>query len=327
MNQESASLAGVDVTDGLDPEIRGFVQAINGAYARHPEVGNVPHAEARRIAEEVRAPWRQGGPAMHATAEREIPVCGGSIRIRLYDPTPARPKPALIYLHGGGWTLFSLDTHDRLMREYAHRASIAVVGVDYPLSPEAKFPLALDRLVEAVSWLRDHGAGLGIDPARLAIGGDSAGANLALAAALKMRDARLPDAIRALLLNYGAFDVRCSDDSARRFGGPAYMLTRDELTMFWDNYLRGAGDQGDPLACPMHARFEGLPPVFLTIPECDVLAEQSHELCVRLRKAGVDVTAKVYAGATHSFLEAVSVSAVAGLALDDGSAWLKTGLG
>ncbi|HZF17779.1 MAG TPA: alpha/beta hydrolase fold domain-containing protein [Steroidobacteraceae bacterium] len=314
------------IPDGLDPEVRRFVQAVNGAYARHTGGRKVSNAEARRIAEEVRAPWRQGGPAMHATTEHNVPVAGASARIRIYDPAPTEPKAAMIYLHGGGWTLFSLDTHDRLMREYAYRASIAVVGVDYPLSPEAKFPLALDQLVEVVGWLRSHGAALGIDPARLAIGGDSAGANLALAAVLKLRDAGLPNATQALLLNYGAFDTRCSDESARRYGGPDYMLTREEMAMFWGNYLRGPGDERDPLACPMHARFEGLPPVFLTIPECDILTEQSQEMAKRMRSTGVDVTARVYAGATHSFLEAMSISHAAGRAIDDASAWLKEAL-
>lgn len=327
MKPETPPCATAETPDGLDPEIRGFVQSVNAAYSRHAHAaGPVSHAEARRIAEEVRKPWRQGGPAMHLTTEHAVPVAGGTVRVRIYDPTPARPKPALIYLHGGGWTIFSLDTHDRLMREYAHRASIAVVGVDYPLSPETKFPAALNQLIEVVTWLRKDRATLGIDAARLAIGGDSAGGNLALSAALLLRDRGLPNALQAVLINYGAFDIGCSDESTRRYGGPAYMLTRDELTMFWSNYLRGLDDRRNPLACPLHAQFQGLPPVFLTIPECDVLSEQSHEMTKRLRAAGVDVTPRVYAGATHSFLEAVSVSTIADRALADGAQWLKSAL-
>lgn len=299
---------------------------VSASYARHPQVADVPHREARRIAEAVRAPWREGGPKMRRTTELHVPVPNGSVRVRIYDPDAGALKSALVYLHGGGWTLFSIDTHDRLMREYAHRGSIAVVGVDYPLAPETKFPVALEQLVEVIHWLEAEGAGFGVDARRLAIGGDSAGGNLALATALKLRDSGSPESLRALLLNYGGFDVHCSDDSARRFGGPGYMLTREELTMFWNNYLRGPEDFMNPLACPIHARLEGLPPVFLTIPQCDVLTEQSHAMADRLKRAGVSVTAKVYPGATHSFLEAVSVAAVAGRALDDGARWMKSQL-
>lgn len=311
----------------LDPQIRRFVARIGAAFARYPGFAQLPLPEARAAAEQVRIPWRQGGPQMQRTFERQVPVRGGSLRVRVYDPGPPGRKPALVYLHGGGWTLFSLDTHDRVMREYAARAGIAVIGADYPLSPEAKFPLALERIVDLVRWLSVHGRELDVTPERLAIGGDSAGANLAVATCLSLRDAGEPRRIRAMLLNYGAFDTECSAEAERRFGGEGFMLTLAEMNAFWANYIRTPADAHDPLACPLKARLEGLPPAFLTIPECDLLTEQSVRMAERLRAAGVAVRAELYPGATHSFLEAVSIAAVAERALADGACWLRGVLG
>lgn len=309
--------------DALDPQIRQFVDQISAGFARYPAFDRLTHPEMRRVAEEVRAPWRQGGPKVHSTVERSVPVPGGTIRIRLYDPGAPAVKPALIYLHGGGWTLFSLDTHDRVMREYAARASVVVVGVDYPLSPEAKFPTALDQIVEVVRWLGVHGTELGVDTRRLTIGGDSAGGNLAIATCLKLRDAGEPQRLKAMLLNYGGFDTVCSDEAARNYGGAGFMLTRDEMNTFWSNYMRTPQDRDNPLVAPLRGQLAGLPPAFLTIPECDILTEQSLAMTRKLRAAGVAVRAEIYPGATHSFLEAVSIAAVAARALADGSQWLR----
>jgi acetyl esterase len=228
-------------------------------------------------------------------------------------------------LHGGGFILFSVDTHDRLMREYAAAGEFLVLGVDYPLSPEARYPKALDQIVELVEWLHSGGTEtLGIDPHRLAIGGDSAGGNLSVATALRLRDAGKPDWLRGLLLNYGAFGIDCSDEAEARFGGPGAVLQRAEMNHYYVSYL-GAEGLADPevYATPILADLRGLPPAFLTIPECDLLAEQSYEMAERMKAAGVDVTSRVYSGATHSFLEAMSVARVARDAIADGAAWVR----
>lgn len=248
---------------------------------------------------------------------REI---GSPVRMRFYDPDPLPVKPALVYLHGGGWTLFSLDTHDRVMREYAARAGIVVIGVDYALSPEAKYPVALDQIVAAVEFLTAEGERLGIDPRRVAIGGDSAGANLALAAALRLRHRQ---AIRAVVLNYGVFARRSSAEAEERFGGEGNMLTASEMDAFWRNYLRDENDAGDPFACPIGADLRGLPPVLLVAAECDLLTEQSIELERRLRAANVPVRFDLHRGAAHSFLEAVSIAPLAARAFDATAAWLR----
>ncbi|MGE3829042.1 MAG: alpha/beta hydrolase [Steroidobacteraceae bacterium] len=307
----------------LDPEVRRFVELMGASWAQHPPLGELPVTEARRVAEQVRAPWTRGGPPMRRTGEYRVPFGDTGIRIRLLDPTGGGAMPALVYLHGGGWTLFSIDTHDRLMREYAQRAQVAVVGVDYSLSPEERFPRALHETVAVIEWLRAHGPGLGIDRDRIAVGGDSAGANLSVAAALSLRDRGLGDMLKGMLLNYGAYDNTCSYPSYRHYGGAGYMLGDDEMRSFWHNYLGDTGRNDDPLACPLRADLEGLPPAWLTVAECDVLYGENIAMIERLRGAGVPVQARTYAGTTHSFLEALSISAVAGHAMDDGARWLR----
>jgi acetyl esterase len=218
-----------NLDDPVDPEVRVFVERVNAGFVRQGPFDGLPFPEARRVAEQVRSPWRQGGPQMADTREILVPTGGEGVRIRIYDPgrsgesTPPL-RPALVYMHGGGWTLFSLDTHDRLMREYAARSGLIVIGVDYALSPEAKFPTALEQVTAVVRWLREHGATLGVDAARIALGGDSAGGNLAMTASLKLRDDEDEVTIAGILVNYGAFAPECSDDATRRYGGDGYML-------------------------------------------------------------------------------------------------------
>src|SRR4051812_45723488 len=142
----------------LDPEIAIFVERLSAAWAEHPPFDSLPIEQARRVAEQVRAPWRESGPIMARTVEHSVPTSSGPLRVRLYDPGLPSPAPLLIYLHGGGFILFSIDTHDRLMREYAAAGNFAVMGVDYPLSPEARYPAALNQIVELVDWLGDGGA-------------------------------------------------------------------------------------------------------------------------------------------------------------------------
>lgn len=319
-----ATDARVDVAE-LDAGVRAFVEATTAESARLSGAGPNSLEERRRIAEQVRAPWRRGGPVMAQTSERTAGAAGREARIRVYVPDDAddRLNGALVYMHGGGWTLFSLDTHDRLMREYADRSGLTVIGVDYALSPEARFPVALEQVAGMLVWLAREGRAVGVDPGRLAVGGDSAGANLALTACLKLRDQGQLPALRGLLLNYGVFEVTVSAEAAHAFGGPEFMLGADEMAAFWRNYLRGPADGRDPLACPMLADLAGLPPAFLAVAACDILAEQSVKLAGRFESAGSPARLEVYQGATHSFLEAVSVSPLADRAIEEASEWLR----
>jgi acetyl esterase len=310
--------------DDVDPEIRKFVDAVGAAYASHGRFDLLTPPEQRKVCELVRAPWRQGGPAMASTRELAIPTQRGPVRLRIYDPqATASPKPALIYLHGGGWTLFSIDTHDRVMREYAHRAGVVVVGVDYALAPEAPFPAALEQVVEVVRWLARGGGGPGIDSRKIAIGGDSAGGNLSVCSALVLRQAGEGELLKALLLIYGGFDNEPSPEADRRFGGPGYMLTPEERVIFWRNYVPDPAEMQNPLARPILADLRGLPPAMLVVGECDILIDHNRRMAECFEAAGVPVRLNVYAGATHSFIEAMSIADVARRALQDSSDWLK----
>lgn len=302
----------------IDPEIAGFLAALREEWRRHPPLDTLSPPEARAVAELVRVRWRSGGPAMAETRDLTVETSAGSLGLRIYRPAglPDGPAPTLLYLHGGGFVFFSLDTHDRLMREYAAAGGFLVVGVDYPLAPEHRYPLALNRIVALVRLLGTH---LGIDPERLAVGGDSAGANLALATCLRLRDAgaSMP---RAILSNYGGFSGNVSDEAEAAHGGPGAVLTQDEMRWFFDQYLTDSAQYDDPYACPMAAGdLTGLSPMLLIVPALDVLTEQSIAIAARMP----GTTVSIYPGATHSFLEAMSISAVARAAIAEGAAWVR----
>lgn len=311
----------------LDPDIRRFVTEMSAAWGCHPDLSTVSPDEARRIAEQVRAPWTRGGPEMALVLDYRVPVADRTVRVRSYHPTVQDDAPALIYLHGGGWTLFSLDTHDRLMRELARRARAVVLGVEYSLAPEAKYPVALDEVCAVVEHASTLAGELGIDPRRLAIGGDSAGGNLAIATCLAERDrGRGGDRIAALVLIYAVLDRHSSAEARERLGGPGQMLGAGEMEQFWANYLRDGEDATAPLLSPARADLRHLPPTLLVIPELDLLAEQSLATAERLREAGVATEARLYRGACHSFLEAVSIAPLADRALGDIAEWLRSAL-
>lgn len=306
------------LAEGLDPGLVAFVDDITAAYGRFPSFPTLNNESRRRVAEAVRAPWARGGPILYRSVNRVI----SQMRVRIHMPAPG-PLPALIYLHGGGWTFFSLDTHDRLMREYASRAGITVIGVEYPLAPETRFPNQLTLLADLVRLLANRGEDWGIDPTKLAIGGDSAGANLALATALTLRESNYGDALCGLLLNYGAFDARMRSESHRLFADGRYLLGGVEMKTLWSNYIREPGQRTDPFVSPILADLTDLPPTFMTITDLDILRDENLALKSNLEAAGIPVAGGIYPGSVHSFLEAVSVSALAGQALDDGAAWLR----
>jgi len=311
-------------TAPLDPQIGRFVSELMQSQVGDTGAGQPSFPEMRHNAEVIRARWRHGGPTMAETRDVQVPTEYGEVHIRVYRPhTSGAPQPALVYLHGGGWTMFSIDTHERIMRELAARAHVVVIGVDYALSPEAKFPYALHQIEAVVRRLAAHADEFGVDPTRLAIGGDSAGANLAVGTSLILRDAGDPRVLKGMLLIYGCFTQALSETSANRYGAEGNLLTTSEMAAFWTNYLADPADALDPLASPLLAQLEGLPQTFQVIAQCDVLAEQNVAFAKRLHEAGVAAESREYAGATHSFLEAVSIADVAGRALDDSATWLR----
>lgn len=303
--------------DIIDPDIRRFVDAIAASYAENAHPADPGIATRRAIAERVRQPWREGGPIMAETVDMVV----DGTRLRIHRPTLDDDLPALLYIHGGGWVLFSIDTHDRLMREYAARAGVAVIGIDYSLSPEHKFPVALEECAAALDWIAAEAGALKLDANRILIGGDSAGANLAVTTCLLQRQRGRP-LPKGMVLNYGAF----SPDhlpSYDRFGNGGFSLERDEMDAFWTDYVDRREQLDDPLVAPLRADLTGLPPAFLAIAECDILADCNHAFAGRLAEAGVPVRATTYSGATHSFLEAVSISPLAARAFEEQAEWIR----
>ena len=308
--------------DDVDCDLRRCQNMMLEAYANLPSFDPWSVDDLRRVTAIVRAPWTEGGPVMKRTEEKY--VGDYSTRIRFYYPTDEQKiLPALIYIHGGGWTIFSIDTHDRLMREYAHRTNVVVIGVDYSLSPEVKYPRAIEEIVSVIQWLRQQDSSkLGIDIHRIAIGGDSAGANLSVATNLRLRQLNEPVLI-AQLLNYGAYDrLKPRSKSYELYDGPKYRLTVEEMDFFLKNYIRDERDFEDPLVCPLYADLHGLPPSFLAIAECDVLADENYAMADALRNANVEVEERIYRRATHSFLEVVKIAAISDQAMNDAAHWL-----
>ena len=314
------------MTDPIDPDMAAFNRRLTSRWREHPPLDGLSIARARAVAEIVRAPLRAGGPTMARTDEHRLEIGEHRFRVRIHRPVESAVLPALVYLHGGGFTLFSIDTHDRLMREYAAAGGFAVVGIDYPLSPEARYPVALEAVLMVLRWLAAEGAALGIDTTRLAIGGDSAGANLSLAACLRLRDGAEGARPRAMLLNYGTYSDRSSDAAEAELGGPNAVLNRAEMDWFYGNYLRDDADRGDPYVCPLLADVAGLPPALLVAAERDLLAEQSLALADRFAAAGIEHRLSIYPGATHSFLEAMATAPIAMRAIGEGADWVKARL-
>lgn len=303
-----------------DPEIAIFNDRLNEEWKRHPSILDVSPEEARKIVEDIRRPWRLGGPDMATTSEHLIGLPSGQLRIRLYYPRGLpTPAPALIYLHGGGFVLFSIDTHDRLMREYAAAGGFAVIGVDYPLAPEHKFPAALNRIADFVVWLEANAHAFAIDSSKLFIGGDSAGSNLSFASCLRLRDRKKLHLIKGILSNYGGFSPECTVDAEADHGGAEAILNKSEADYYWQQYLPSPDDRENPYASPIFADLRGLPPVMLVIADHDILSFHGHDMAHRLDAAGVRHEVRVYRGATHSFLEAMSVSSLARQAILDGA--------
>ncbi len=312
--------------DALDPQIRRFIEDVCREGARLRGDGQPGWPERRLIAAQARAPWREGGPRMREVVDLRLSSAHGEFGLRILHPQAAAssPSPALVYLHGGGWCLFGLDTHDRLLREYADAMRLPVVAIDYSLAPEHPYPAALDQSVAVLDWLREHGATFGIDASRLALGGDSAGANLAVATALRLRERGELTRVRALLLNYGAWAPALSDTARQTLGTAEDMLSGAEMDEFWEAYLgaeaaRVAGPFSAPLLAPLH----DLPPSLLLWGDRDVLAEQNAEMVQALVAAGVTVQTRIHAGAPHSFIEAMAVSDQARDAVAHGAAWVR----
>lgn len=275
----------------------------------------------RRLYNANRAFWNEGGPAMADSVDLSIDGAGGDLALRIHYPVEDRPLPALIFLHGGGWVLGNLDTHDRIMRQLAADSGMAVVGVDYRLAPEAPFPCANEDAALAVQWLAENGGNFGLDVAKLAIGGDSAGAALSLGTLHYFKD-RHPDLLKAGLLYYGAYGLRDSR-SRRLFGGAEDGLSPENLAFFRDCLLAPGAAKPDWRLDLLSRDVAGLPPLFIGPVECDPLRDDSDalsELCV---DAGVPHDYQLFKGVLHGFLHMSRMVDTAREALALGGAFLR----
>ncbi len=240
---------------------------------------------------------------MASVSDRTIAGPAGDIPVRVYVPTTdPGPRPVLVYFHGGGWVIGDLETHDGTVRALAAASGVTVMSVDYRLAPEHPFPAAVDDCLAAVRWVAepDNATDLDVDPARLAVGGDSAGGNLAAVVAQQLRDEG--PAVRFQLLVYPVTDARLSHSSIDE-NAEGYLLTKADMVWFRGHYL---GDDGwtDPLVSPLLApddALAGLPPALVITAEYDPLRDEGEAYAERLRTAGVTVTATRYDGVIHGF--------------------------
>jgi acetyl esterase len=231
-----------------------------------------------------------------------IPTPDGDIPVRVYMPLGEAdwPRPVLVYFHGGGWVIGNIETHDATCRSLANGADVVVVSVDYRLAPEHPYPAGLDDCLAAVRWVVDNADELAVDPERLAVGGDSAGGNLAALVTHRFRDNG--PTIRFQLLIYPATDLTLSHPSIDE-NGDGYYLTKETMVWFVDHYL-GKHDATDPSISPLHAPAEvlrDLPPALVITAEYDPLRDEGEAYAKALRAAGVEATASRYDGMIHGF--------------------------
>jgi acetyl esterase len=281
----------------LHDQVRSLLE--RAARSPLPPYHTVPAYVARRIYRDTRAALAPEPPA----AEVRLLVFDGRLAVRSYRPVGSRDAvlPALVYFHGGGWTIGDLDTHDVVCRQLALGANCAVLSVDYRLAPEAPFPAAVEDCIAATSYVFENSSSLKIDSARIAVGGDSAGGNLAAVVALNARDAGGPP-IAFQLLVYPATDQRCIHSSHEK-NGQGHLLTSDAITFFRACYLPDSKDWIDWRASPLlAASHAGLPPAYLITAGYDPLIDEGRAYAQCLEKSGVPVTYQEYPGMVHGFL-------------------------
>ena len=286
----------------LDPQAQGVLRLMQDSGA--PPIQSVSVADARKGY--LKRTEMTRGPAAVMAEVHELQAAGpaGAIPLRLYRSEGAPDvAPVLVYLHGGGWLIGDLDSHDHLCRDLAAQSGCCVVAVDYRLAPEHRFPAAADDAVAAVRWVRQHAADLGLDAGRMAIGGDSAGGNLAAVACLALRDAGELQGVRWQLLIYPAVDL-VAQTAAYRDLSEGYLLTTAAMTYFRDQYL--GGDDGlltDWRASPIrHPSLAGLPPAWIVTAGYDPLRDDGRAYADALTLAGTPAQMICFERQMHGFV-------------------------
>jgi acetyl esterase len=293
----------------LHPQCKAFLDML--AAAGGPGLNELPLDEARKVPYQM---IELGGPE-EPVAQVDTRIIPGPVQIpvRVYRPSLAQDLPALMYFHGGGFVICNLDTHDRACRSLANASGCVVVAVDYRLAPEHKFPAAAEDAYTATRYVAEHAAELGIDPARIAVGGDSAGGNLATVVAMMARDRGGP-ALKFQLLIYPVTNFTEHATQSERDYGHGYFLDTELMDWFADQYFATEADRHLPYGSPGTAtNLQHLPPAMVITGECDPLRDQGEAYADRLRTAGIPVELKRYEGMIHPFLSLAGI-------IDDGRA-------
>jgi acetyl esterase len=288
----------------LDPQAQAIIDM--AIKAARPPFYDLPSASAAREQfKATRGPLMQASPEVGEARDLSIPGPAGEIPARSYRPLGSKPGealPALVYFHGGGWVVGDLDTHDPLCRQLANDARCLVLAVDYRLAPEHKFPAAFDDALAATRYALSAAATLGVDSKRIAVGGDSAGGNLAAAVALACRDQGGPP-LKFQLHIYPAMEYAPQHEwpSYGKYGD-GYLLTRELMVWFWNQYLPGASAGEDWRASPLKAKdFSRLPPAYIAAAGHDPLRDEGKAYADKLKAAGVPAQYKCHEGMIHGF--------------------------
>jgi acetyl esterase len=302
----------------IDPQCKAFLDQL-AAMGGRPMHEMTP-AEARGLA----LPPDLAGPErpVHSVVNRTVPGPAGQIPVRVYTPTAGRKLPGLIYFRGGGFILGTLESSDRVCRDLSHLSGRVVVSVDYRLAPEHPFPAAVDDAYAATKYVLEHAGEFGIDDGQVAIGGESAGANLATVTALKLRQSGAPPLTFQLLV-YPLVDLHDESPSMREFAD-GHFITSDLLAYFADHYFGTTQDRRHEDASPLNADLRGLPPTFVLTAECDPLRDQGEAYARKLADAGVRVTHKRYEGMIHPFFSLAGIIDGGKTAIADAAAALRT---
>jgi acetyl esterase len=282
----------------LDPQAEKILKLI--ARLNIPPLQTLEPTTAREITAQYRGKPRRWQP-VPKVKNRTISTPVGDIPIRIYTPKGNAPMPVLVYFHGGGWVLGDLDGADSICWHISLKAECVVVSVDYRLAPEHKFPAALEDAYAALKWVVAHAVELHIDLARVGVGGDSAGGNIAAAVALMARDQGEPKLVYQLLI-YPVIQNNFNTESYLKYAS-GFGLTRDEMIWFWQHYLADEADAQNHYASPILAEeLSNLPPALIITGECDVLRDEGLAYGAKLQAAGVSVQLWEGEGMIHSFV-------------------------
>ncbi|WP_458122350.1 alpha/beta hydrolase [Paenibacillus sp. Z6-24] len=283
----------------LDPQVQDFLNMYN--QYQMPVMDSIDPKMIRSM--ESSSALQQNVPQtdIYRVEDRSIPLADRQITVRLYTPTDANVHPALIFYHGGGWVLGSLDSHDELCRKLAREAECVVISVDYRLAPEHPFPVAVWDAYDSLHYIAEHAEEYGIDAKRIAVSGDSAGGNLAAVACIIARDKSGPEICYQLLF-YPSMG-NATDTPSYRENSQGYLLTADMMNWFRKCYFKQPEDENHPYASPvLSGDLSGLPPALIMTAEYDPLRDSGAEYARRLKKEGVEAEYICYDGMIHGFV-------------------------